>query len=186
MDNRLHLLFWLAMVLVPSYIAAVTKSFEPPFLTFMSGLLLYSIYGLIFLHRMMKRQEKSEIWVIHNMTDAELEDFTAALLGRLGYTILVPQEGYELLSFTAVDPSGRKAAVKVKSHKRSVGIRLVQKTLRQLPLYEASDCWVITNNGFTPQAQDFAKANNIHLYDREQYITWILKAKKDEKAGPQK
>ncbi|WP_409296853.1 restriction endonuclease [Peribacillus sp. SCS-26] len=178
MDNRLHLLFWLAMVLVPSYIAAVTKSFEPPFLTFMTGLFLYSIYGLIFLHRMMKKQEKSEIWVIHNMTDAQLEDFTAALLERLGYAILKPQEGNEFISFTAAAPSGRKAAVKVKSHKRSMGIRLVQKTLRQLSLYDASDCWVITNNSFTPQARDFAKANNIHLHDREQFITWILKAKK--------
>ncbi|KAF0823001.1 restriction endonuclease [Cytobacillus firmus] len=100
-----------------------------------------------------------------------LEDFTIPLLTQLGYTITRPNDENSDISFLLISPTGSQAIVKVKSHKREIGIRLVQITLKQMDTYDASKCWVITNERF----------KQIRLYDREQFIDWILKAQKEEK-----
>ncbi|WP_328210892.1 restriction endonuclease [Cytobacillus firmus] len=88
-----------------------------------------------------------------------LEDFTIPLLTQLGYTITRPNDENSDISFLLISPTGSQAIVKVKSHKREIGIRLVQITLKQMDTYDASKCWVITNERFTTQAIEFAKAN---------------------------
>lgn len=50
-----------------------------------------------------------------------------------------------------------------------------------MDIFDAAECWVITNERFTHQAIEIAEANNMRLYDRQQFIKWILKAKKGEK-----
>ncbi|MBX9976050.1 restriction endonuclease [Cytobacillus firmus] len=169
------------IMLVPIIVFINTNNLEKAFLTFLGGVIFYLVYGLFWFRRDQKRQTDSEIWVISKLSDKQLEDFTSSLLSKLGYTVTKPNDENPDISFLLTSPTGYQAIVKVKSHTREAGIRLVQKTLKQMDFYNAAECWVITNERFTRQAIEFAEANNMRLYDREQFIKWILKAKKEEK-----
>ncbi|WP_264740559.1 restriction endonuclease [Cytobacillus firmus] len=181
MNDRHHLILWIMIILVPIIVFINTNHLEKAFLTFLGGVIFYLIYGLFWFRRDQKRQADSEIWVISKLSDKQLEDFTSSLLSKLGYTVTKPNDENPDISFLLTSPAGHHAIVKVKSHKREAGIRLVQKTLKQMDFYHAAECWVITNERFTRQAIKFAEANNMRLYDREQFIKWILKTKKGEK-----
>jgi restriction system protein len=169
------------IILMPIIVFLKTHNWENAITALLGGVIFYGIYGLFSLHRDLKRQEDSDISMISKLSDEQLEDFTLPLLTKLGYPITKPSDENPDISFLLTLPTGSQAIVKVKSHKREIGIRLVQKTLKQMDTYEASECWVITNERFTTQAIEFAKANKIRLFDREQFIDWILKAKKEEK-----
>ncbi|WP_436374714.1 restriction endonuclease [Cytobacillus sp. BC1816] len=185
MNDRHHLILWIMIILVPIIVFMNTNNWENAFLTFLGGVIFYLVYGLFWFRRDQKRQVDSEIWVISKLADEQLEDFTVSLLSKLGYIVKKPIDENPDISFLLASPTGNQAIVKIKSHKREVGIRLVQKTLRQMDNYDAAECWVITNERFTSQAIEFAEANNMRLYDREQFIKWILKAKKGEKVREQ-
>ncbi|WP_236694100.1 restriction endonuclease [Sporosarcina globispora] len=181
MNDRLHLLLWIVIILVPIFVFINTNNWENAFLTFLGGVIFYLVYGLFWFRRDQTRQEDSEIWAISKLADEQLEEFTISLLSKVGYTVTKPNDENPDISFLLTSPTGNQVIVKVKSHKREVGIRLVQKTLKQMDFHNAAECWVITNERFTLQAIEFAEANNMRLYDREQFIKWILKAKKGKK-----
>ncbi|URM32611.1 restriction endonuclease [Cytobacillus firmus] len=180
MRDRHHLILWIIIILVPIIVFIKTNNWENAIMAFLGGVIFYLLYGLSWFRRNQKRQVDSEIWKISKLSDEQLEDFTIPLLTKLGYTITKPNDDNPDISFLLTLPTGNQAIVKVKSHKREIGIRLVQKTLKQMDIYEAGECWVITNERFTRQAIEYAKANNTRLCDREQFIDWILKAKKGE------
>ncbi|SFC65118.1 Restriction endonuclease [Bacillus sp. OV322] len=177
MSLRLHLLLWIALILVPIFVFIKTSNWETVFLTFIVELFIYCVYGLFWLRSMLKKQNDSEIWIINKLTDEELENFTAPLLTKLGYTVTKPNEDNQNISFLLTTPTGNKAIVKVKSHNRGVGIRLVQRIYKQMDFYDAAECWVITNHQYSPKAMEFAEANNMRLIGREEFIQWILQVK---------
>ncbi|MCS0670201.1 restriction endonuclease [Cytobacillus firmus] len=181
LNDRHHLTLWFMIILVPIIVFMNTNNWENAFLTFLGGVIFYLVYGLFWFRRDQKRQVDSEIWLISKLSDEQLEDFAISLLSKLGYIVTKPIDENPDISFLLASPSGYQVIVKVKSHKREVGIRLVQKTLRQMDIFDAAECWVITNERFTRQAIEFAEANNMRLYDREQFIKWILKEKKGGK-----
>ncbi|MDM5227389.1 restriction endonuclease [Cytobacillus sp. NJ13] len=181
MNDRHHQILWIMIMLVPIIVFINTNNLEKAFLTFLGGVIFYLVYGLFWFRRDQKRQADSEIWEISKLSDKQLEAFTSSLLSKLGYTVTKSNDENPDISFLLTSPTGYQAIVKVKSHKREAGIRHVQKTLKQMDFYNAAECWVITNERFTRQAIEFAEANNMRLYDREQFIKWILKAKKEEK-----
>jgi restriction system protein len=181
MDNRVHVFVWITMIAVPFFIFIKTGNGETAVIIFISEVGLYCTYALFWLRRMTKRQEDSEVWMIDKMTDEELKEFTIPLLAKLGYTISMPEREHPDISFLLGTPAGKKAIVKVKSHKRGVGIRLVQRTFKQMDAYDADECWVITNYGYTPQASVFARKHPIRLYEREQFIDWILAVRKGKR-----
>lgn len=183
MNERHHLILWFMIILVPIIVFMNTNNWENAFLTFLGEVIFYLVYGLFWFRRDQKSQADSEIWLISKLSDEQLEDFSISLLSKLGYIVTKPIDENPDISFLLASPSGYQVIVKVKSHKREVGIRLVQKTLRQMDIFDAAECWVITNERFTRQAIEFAEANNMRLYDRQQFIKWILKAKKGEKYG---
>jgi restriction system protein len=181
LNERHHLILWFMIILVPIIVFMNTNNWENAFLTFLGEVIFYLVYGLFWFRRDQKSQADSEIWLISKLSDEQLEDFSISLLSKLGYIVTKPIDENPDISFLLASPSGYQVIVKVKSHKREVGIRLVQKTLRQMDIFDAAECWVITNERFTRQAIEFAEANNMRLYDRQQFIKWILKAKKGEK-----
>ncbi|MEK3807336.1 restriction endonuclease [Bacillus sp. FSL H8-0547] len=176
---RERLLKWILLVQfsVPAAAWAVTKSFDAGFITFFLLLAVFMSFGLFIIKRDLTRQSQSEIWKTDKMSDGELEQFVADLLVKQGYHADNSAE-HEGISFLLSAPSGKTAAVKVKCHKRLVGIRLVQKASKESLTLKTEECWIISNNDFTLQAKEFARENNIRLYGRDQLISWILKVNK--------
>jgi restriction system protein len=129
--------------------------------------------------RDISRQDHYEIWKTDKMSDGELEQFVIELLVKQGCHADTSAE-HEGISFSLKTPAGKTAAVKVKTHKRSVGIRLVQKAFKASHTLKAEECWIISNNNFTSQAKEFARENNIRLYGRDQLISWILTVNKEK------
>ncbi|WP_248138090.1 restriction endonuclease [Bacillus infantis] len=128
------------MIAVPFFSFIQTGNGETAVFIFISEVILYFIYALFWLRRMTKRQEDSEVWVIDKMTDEELKEFIIPLLAKLGYTISRLEREHPDISFLLETPAGKKAIVKVKSHKRGVGIRLVQRTFKKMGAYDADEC----------------------------------------------
>lgn len=180
MRNRLLLLLWATFILIPIVLFTYTNNWKITAITFFSELILFYICTLFYLRWTLKRQDNAEIWVINKMTDKELEDFITNILTHLGCTVIKLDREHPDISFLLTTPMDSKAIVKIKSHKRVVGIRLVERTFKQLDIHQADECWVITNNSYTSQAREFAKKKKIRLHDRDQLIKWILKVKKEE------
>ncbi|MGP1908644.1 restriction endonuclease [Metabacillus sp. JX24] len=173
---RKRVLNWILLVLfsVPAAAWAVTKSFDAGFITFFLLLAVFMSFGLFVIKRDLTRQNQSEIWKTDKMTDGELEEFVKELLVKQGYHADTSGE-HEGISFLLRTPSGKTVAVKVKSHKKSVGVRLVQKAFKEALSLKTDECWIISNNHFfTVQAEEFARENNIRLYGRPQLIPWII------------
>lgn len=162
---------------VPAAAWIVTKNSDVFFITFILLLLVFMTLGLFVIKRDISRQDQTEIWKTDKMTDGELEQFVTELLVKQGYHADTSAQ-HEGISFILRAPSGKTAAVKVKCHKRLVGIRLVQKASKESLTLKTEECWVISNNDFTSQAKEFARENNIRLYGRDQLISWILAVNK--------
>ncbi|MEM5017118.1 restriction endonuclease [Metabacillus indicus] len=162
---------------VPAAAWGATKDTEISFVTFLCLLIIFMIVGLFVIKRDISRQDQSEIWKTDKMSDGELEQFVTELLVKQGCQTDTSAE-HEGISFLLKLPAGKTAAVKVKSHKRSVGIRLVQKAFKESLTLKAEECWIISNHDFTSQAKEFARENNIRLYGRDQLISWILTVNK--------
>ncbi|MGD6794547.1 restriction endonuclease [Metabacillus indicus] len=163
---------------VPAAAWVATKDTEVSFVTFFCLLLIFMIFGLFVIKRDISKQDQSEIWKTDKMSDGELEQFVIELLVKQGCHADTSDE-HEGISFSLKSPAGKTAAVKVKSHKRSVGIRLVQKAFKESLTLKTEECWIISNSdSFTTQAKEFASENNIRLYGRDQLISWIIKVNK--------
>lgn len=97
---------------------------------FLGEVIFYLVYGLFWFRLDQNSQADSEIWLISKLSDEQLEDFAISLLSKLGYIVTKLIDENPDISFLLASPSGYQVIVKVKSHKREVGIRLVQKNFK--------------------------------------------------------
>jgi len=114
----------------------------------------------------------------NGITDIDLmegymfEDYLKILLFYSGFKVQSTQKskdyGADLL-LTDVKLQ-TKIIVQAKRYSKPVGSRAVQEVLAAKIHYKADDAWVITNNIYTPQAEQLAKENQIRLIDRNELI----------------
>ncbi|CAM4132439.1 restriction endonuclease [Lederbergia lenta] len=113
------------------------------------------------------------------MTGKQFEEYLYHLLSKKGYKVRLTKTtgdfGADLL---LTSPTGKCIVVQVKRYKKNVGIKAVQEVGTAMPHYQASEAWVVTNSYYTKAACTLAKSNDVHLYNREDLINWIVKVKK--------
>jgi restriction system protein len=104
------------------------------------------------------------------MSDASFENFVAELFNHLGYN----SERTKLSGDQGVDVIAKKGtqvlAIQVKHYNQPVGNSAIQEVVAGANYYNATICYVVTNNYFTKSAKALANANNVILWDRDKLI----------------
>ncbi|MGG7177629.1 restriction endonuclease [Clostridium paraputrificum] len=118
-----------------------------------------------------KRYLKATFKVIDKMSGEEFEEFLEVHYKRLGYkTFLTPltaDYGADII----IKKSGEKIVVQAKRWNQHVGIEAVQQAVGSVKYYKADSAMVVTNNYFTENARNLAKANDVTLIDRNSLLT---------------
>lgn len=111
------------------------------------------------------------------MSGEQFEAFLAECFQRLGYGVQTTPKTNDYGADLILYKDGRKTVVQAKRYQNKVDNSAVQQVVAAIPFYGANDAIVITNSLFTPNARELAKANKVRLWDREQLIDLILRAK---------
>jgi len=106
------------------------------------------------------------------------EKFLLTLFFKLGYKVqlvgsLAGDYGTDLI----IEKEGVRTAVQAKRWKGVVGIKAVQEVYGSLNLRNCAKALIVTNNYFTRQAKELAKANVVELWDRDMLVNKMLSVK---------
>lgn len=175
MKKRLNKSQKLKIVLFIIYCLFVIYSFFINLNKLVSILMFILFSGIYVLYK--KRRENnlknSTIKKIDNMSGEEFEEFLQVVFKNMHYkTMLTPitgDYGADLL----VKKNGVKTVIQAKRWKNTVGVEAVQQVVASMRYYKATDAMVITNNYYSQNAINLAKANNVRLWDRGDVIKLI-------------
>lgn len=105
---------------------------------------------------------------IDKMNGHDFEQFTAALLRKLGYerVEVTPGSGDQGVDVIAVK-DGKRYAIQCKRYSKKLGNKPVQEVFAGKTIYGCSIAVVLTNNYFTEGAKEAAKATGVELWDRD-------------------
>mgnify|MGYP002508299366 CR=1 FL=1 len=105
---------------------------------------------------------------IDKMEGHEFEQFTAALLRKLGYerVEVTPGSGDQGVDVIAVK-DGKRYAIQCKRYSQKLGNKPVQEVFAGKTIYGCSIAVVLTNNYFTEGAKEAARATGVELWDRD-------------------
>ncbi|MBD2296164.1 restriction endonuclease [Anabaena sphaerica FACHB-251] len=113
------------------------------------------------------------IYEFDSMSGVEFEEFLAELLSEYGY--LVTQTGYsqDYGADLILYKDNIKIVVQAKRSNKPVGVRAVQEVVGAINYYQANKAIVITNNDFSSNAHNLAKASQVELWDRRRLLDFI-------------
>ncbi|MBN4074416.1 restriction endonuclease [bacterium AH-315-E09] len=138
----------------------------PLFLIF-AFLLLFSVY-------LKKRKQRayinSGIKIVDIMKGVEFENFLLAHYRALGYRGKITATSNDYGADLIIRKSDEVVAVQAKRYSSKIGIKAVQEIIGSLRYYNADSGVVITNNYFTKNAIELAKANDVELIDRNKLV----------------
>lgn len=125
-------------------------------------------------------KKRSDFYSLDNLKDGfHFEEYTAQLLEALKYNnVKVLQRSNDYGADVLAEYNGVKYAIQCKYYtSQTVGVRAVQEILGGTAYHNADVPVVATNYKFSPNAVNLAKANNVTLWDRENFL------KKESKAA---
>jgi restriction system protein len=125
-----------------------------------------------------KELEGQKVLLSSSITDIDLmegymfEDYLKILLFYCGYNVQTTQKSRDYgCDLIATDPeTNQKIVIQAKRYSKPVGSHAVQEIASAVTHYKADEAWVITNNVFTPQAEQLAKETQVRLIDRQELI----------------
>ena len=112
---------------------------------------------------------------IDKMTPSQFEIFVAELFCKFGYraetTKLSGDQGIDVIA----KKGNQVLAIQAKHYNLAVGNHAIMEVVGGAKFYNATLCYVITNNYFTKCAKELAAANNVILWDRDKLIEKLSK-----------
>lgn len=121
---------------------------------------------------------KSGIREVDTMSGDVFENYLLTLFFKLGYKVqLVGSHAGDYGTDLIIEKDGVRTAVQAKRWKGVVGIKAVQEVYGSLKLRNCTKALIVTNNFFTRQAQELARANGVELWDRYILVNKILESR---------
>ena len=113
-------------------------------------------------------ENSSSINEIDNrMTGTDFEKFCGSLLSKNGFTnITVTQSSNDYGADVVAVKDGIKYAIQCKKYSSPVGISAIQEVIASKTIYNCHVACVLTNNTFTPAAEELANKALVLLWDR--------------------
>lgn len=124
-----------------------------------------------------KKLRRSGIFEVDEMSGITFENYLKSLLKMQGFAVQMTPAAGDYGADLILTKNNEKIVVQAKRYKKKVGVRAVQEIVSAKGHYQASACWVITNNYYTQQAVNLAKSNQVRLIDRDELITWMIQEK---------
>jgi restriction system protein len=117
------------------------------------------------------------------MTGLEFEEYLGPLFEMQGYSAKVTQGSGDYGADLVISKNGVKTVVQAKRYSSNIGVSAVQEIVAAKPFYHARKAMVVTNQYFTQQAKNLAKANGVQLVDRDSLIAMINSAYRTDRAN---
>lgn len=108
--------------------------------------------------------------IVDKMTGEEFERFLLVHFEKLGYKGKVTAKTNDYGADLILKKENSKIVVQAKRWTSKVGIEAVQQILGAKQYYKADKCMVVTNNFFTPNANNLAVSSDVDLWDRNKLI----------------
>jgi restriction system protein len=116
---------------------------------------------------------------IDRMSGSEFERKLGVLFRSLGFRAeVVGAGGGDYGADLVISRRGKKTVIQAKCWKNNVGVAAVQEVVGARGFYDAHDALVVTNSRYTRQARTLAAKNSVRLWDRDDLIAHLLKARK--------
>lgn len=127
-----------------------------------------------------KRYLNSGIREVDAMTGTDFEKFLAAHFRRMGYQTELTPISKDYGADIILRKDNDLYAVQAKRYNKKIGVKAIQELAAAINYYNASKGFVITNSFFSSNAKNFAKTNNIELWDRNRLIAEMIVHKSRE------
>lgn len=114
-----------------------------------------------------RRISKYTIDDVDLMTGAEFEEFVGLLFKKMGYSSQVTKQSGDQGLDVIASKNGTKIGIQAKCYSNTVGNSAVQEAVAGKSFYNCDKVIVITNNYFTPAAEELAQSNNVVLWNRD-------------------
>ncbi|MBC8580033.1 restriction endonuclease [Zhenhengia yiwuensis] len=141
------------------------------------------IVALLLLGMEAIRRDREKVFLIHsditrlkNMKNSEFMEYVAQLYKKLGYYIDPIKKDKDLGCDLIVRKNRDVICIKCISEEAEVNLEPLQAAYGSKNLYRANKSLVITPNGYTDKAKQFARANHMILVDQMELIKLITKA----------
>lgn len=143
-----------------------------------AGLLFLAIY-FYFWNRWLasRRTNILQSTAIDRLDGAQFEAYVEALLKRRGYRVEHTGKSGDLGVDLIAEKPPHRFAVQVKRQSQPVSRHAVSDAVAGKAQYRCNAAMVVTNNLFSPGAQQLARANGCKLVDRNVLADWILENK---------
>lgn len=129
------------------------------------------------------RRDREKVFLIHSdvtrlksMKNDEFIEYVAQLYKKLGYYIDPIKKEKDLGCDLIIRKNRDVICVKCISEVEQVSLEPLQEVYGSKNLYRANKSLVITPNGYTEKAKQFARANHMVLVDQLELIKLITKA----------
>lgn len=132
-----------------------------------------------------RRLARSGIAEIDAMDGRTFELFLVTLFQRLGYDAEHTGRAYgDYGADLVVTAAGKRAVVQAKRASGNVGVKAVQEAVAAKGMYGCAGALVVTNGGYTKQARNLARVNDVELWDRDALIQRLLRAERTPQDRP--
>ena len=119
-----------------------------------------------------------EIEEVNIMDGREFELFSGDLFRALGYTnVIVTQSSGDFGADVIAEKDDVRFAVQCKRYSAPVGVSAVQEVLASKSLHDCHVACILTNNTFTPAAEELARKNLVVLWGGNKLKEFIDRAK---------
>jgi len=112
----------------------------------------------------------NDITKVDLMEGYEFEEYLRALFFYAGYDAKVTQRSKDFGADLVLEKNDKIIVVQAKRYNKTVGAHSVQEIYSAKDHYKATDCSVVTNSYFSPQAEQLAKELGVVLVDRDELM----------------
>ncbi|WP_414629867.1 restriction endonuclease [Bacillus pseudomycoides] len=164
-------------------VSSMVQAFMYVFIFYVLFRIYMFVHRIIQEKRVLKMMAKSGIQYIDKMDGYQFEVYLKALFRELGYHPEVTKRSCDY-GVDVVLKGKNRIVIQAKRYgvKNRVGIRAVQEVYAGKAYYKADEAWIVTNNAYTKQAEELAKACNVKLIDRVGLQHLINKVNPEQKA----
>ena len=113
------------------------------------------------------------------MEGLTFERYLEVLFRNLGYKAERTQASGDFGADLIISKGGIRTIVQAKRYSKNVGVKAIQEVVAAQKIYNGTKAMVVTNSGYTKQAQVLARANNVELWNREHLVTAMLSIQKN-------
>ncbi|WP_104712745.1 restriction endonuclease [Helicobacter cetorum] len=120
-----------------------------------------------------KRKLKRILQKIDAMNGFEFEEYSKLFFTSKGFEVEITQKSGDYGADLIIEKDSVKWVVQAKRYSHKVSPKAIQEVVSSKAYYNCEKACVITNSYFTQAAKNLAKANEVLLIDRDEWVRFL-------------